>query len=256
MLVKIFFFLFFLQSCYSPPGPALSSPVSTSPLNANSYVVAIDIGHTMNHPGVIGARGVPEFLFNQNLAMMLKKELDKQGFTQSFIINPKGNDIALKDRTKIARDNNADIFLSIHHDSVQPKYLSKWVVQGDTTLYSDEFQGYSLFYSEKSAMPKRSLQLAQNLGAVFRENGFTPTLHHAEPIKGENRELVDKQKGIYRFDDLVVLKTSSMPAVLIESGVLINRDEELLLSNPVYQRMLVLSMVKAVSNFCKGNESR
>ena len=39
-----------------------------------------------------------------------------------------------------------------------------------------------------------------------------PTFHHAEPIKGENRELVNRDLGIYRFDDLIVLKSAATPA--------------------------------------------
>ena len=56
--------------------------------------------------------------------------------------------------------------------------------------------------------------------------GLKPSLHHSEPIKGENRELIDKELGIYIFDDLKVLKNSYSPAFLFEAGVIVNRKEE------------------------------
>jgi hypothetical protein len=66
----------------------------------------------------------------------------------------------------------------------------------------------------------------------FRANNVFESLpaagraHHAEPIKGENRELVNPELGIYRFDDLIVLKSAAMPAALLECGVIVNRSEE------------------------------
>ncbi|MBF0433630.1 MAG: N-acetylmuramoyl-L-alanine amidase [Fibrobacteria bacterium] len=250
MFVLFLSFILLLSSCCTRS--ALDENIQHTGLQnpeSKDFSVAIDIGHTVKHPGVMGARGIGEFFFNQNLSVMLQTELSKKGYATSFIINPKGEDISLQDRTRIAKEKKADILISLHHDSAQPKYLSKWVVEGDTLFYSDEFQGYSLFYSEKSTLPKESFRLATLLGQSFRQNHFRPTLHHAEAIDGENRPLIDKEKGVYRFDDLVVLKTSTIPAVLIECGVLINRDEELLLTNPVYQRMLVLSIVQAIETF-------
>jgi N-acetylmuramoyl-L-alanine amidase len=46
------------------------------------------------------------------------------------------------------------------------------------------------------------------------------------------RELIDADAGVYRFDQLVVLKMTRMPAVLIEAGSIINRPEELELGTP------------------------
>ena len=62
-----------------------------------------------------------------------------------------------------------------------------------------------------------------------------PTLHHAEKIKGENRELIDRELGIYLFDDLVVLRTAQCPAVLFESGVIINPYDDFLVKSHEYR---------------------
>jgi hypothetical protein len=73
-----------------------------------------------------------------------------------------------------------------------------------------------------------------------------------QSLSGENRELRDTEKGIYRFDDLVVLRTAKMPAVLFEAGVIVNREEEALLVDPVFQNRLALSVARSVTNFCEG----
>ncbi|MDM8558593.1 N-acetylmuramoyl-L-alanine amidase [Candidatus Parabeggiatoa sp. HSG14] len=225
---------------------------STVPLcTKESFVVAIDIGHSIRRFGTTSAKGIGEFYFNKNLAKMLWKSLFQAGFTQAFLINEKGANITLKKRTAIAKRKNADLFIAIHHDSVQPRYLSSWRYKGKKRFYSDVFQGYSIFYSEKNRQVQRSLSFANLLGAEMRHNLFVPTLHHAEKIKGENRELVNKDKGIYRFDNLVVLKTATMPAVLLEAGLIVNRKEENLLSNPTYQKKLVLSVIAAIEKACR-----
>jgi len=208
--------------------------------------LAIDIGHTKESHGATSSRGVGEYYFNQDIAKLLQLGLLQRGFTSTFILNENGSNISLSMRTDLAKKQRARLLLSIHHDSVQPKYLQSWDYQEEERLYCDLFQGYSIFYSEKNNAPRKSLQFATLLGKELRRNEFVPTLHHAEPIEGENRELVDKEEGIYRVDDFVVLKTAEMPAVLLECGVILNRDEEILLSNPVYRRVLVSSIINAI----------
>jgi N-acetylmuramoyl-L-alanine amidase len=46
------------------------------------------------------------------------------------------------------------------------------------------------------------------------------------------RELVDATNGVYRYDQLIVLRTTQMPAVLLEAGSIVNRKEELELAKP------------------------
>lgn len=67
---------------------------------------------------------------------------------------------------------------------------------------------------------------AREIGERLRAAGETPSLYHADPIRGENRPLIDARLGIHRFDDLVVLRTARVPALLIEAGVIVNPREE------------------------------
>lgn len=216
----------------------------------NDFRLAIDIGHTPNKPGAISARGRAEYEFNKVLAQELLDALGQDGYASAFIINPEGREIALRDRTAIAAARQADLFLSVHHDSVQPHYLYTWTVDGSRLRYSDKFRGYSLFVSAKQSRMSESLGFAKRLGGALREQGLTPTLHHAEEIDGENRPLLDADKGIYRFDDLIVLKTATMPAVLFEAGVIVHRQEEELLRSPEYRRNLINATRIALDQYC------
>jgi N-acetylmuramoyl-L-alanine amidase len=218
---------------------------------AEDFIIAIDIGHTINTPGATSARGVPEYLFNQNIGTRLHRELlhDKR-FKNSFIINETGDDISLAARAAIANQRGAHLLVSIHHDSVQPKDLSQWLCEGSILPYCDKFTGYSLFYSELNRRPLDSLIFAVILGSEMLQSHFCPTLHHAEKFTGGDKDLVDKTRGIYKYNKLVVLKEANMPAVLFECGIIKNRNEELLLGDPQYQHKLVAALLKAIKLFC------
>ena len=98
---------------------------------AEDFIIAIDIGHTINTPGATSARGVPEYLFNKNIATLLHKQLlQDTRLKHSFIINETGDDISLAARAAIANQRGAHLLVSIHHDSVQPKELSQWLCEG------------------------------------------------------------------------------------------------------------------------------
>lgn len=199
----------------------------------------------------LAPEGYKNFILIKILRNFCLETLTNMDSKKTFIINERGNDISLTERTAMADKLKADLLLSIHHDSVQPQYLLPWIYEGKEFFYCDKFNGYSLFYSERNHESESSLEFAHLLGSELQSNLFVPTLHHAEKIKGENRLLVDKEKGIYEFSDLIVLKTAKMPALLIECGIIVNRNEEILLSNPVYQKMIVLSIRNAVEKFCE-----
>ncbi|MCP5159257.1 MAG: N-acetylmuramoyl-L-alanine amidase [Gammaproteobacteria bacterium] len=226
-----------------------------TPVHASCFGsrIALDAGHSLQRPGARSARGRPEVAFNLMLAQVVATTLRAQG-DEVVLVNPEGTVLNLVARTRQAQAAGADLFLSLHHDSVQPRYLQPWQPQpGHTEHYSDRFTGFSLFVSAQQADPKHvaaSRALAMQLGAALRAAGLTPSLHHAEPIPGEGRILLDADWGVYRFDELIVLKTATMPAVLLEAGILVNRAEEERLRDPTYQQRIATAIGQALHRDC------
>ena len=217
-----------------------------------TFAIAVDPGHTIDSPGATSARGIPEVHFNTHLASRLVRALQKAGFDTVFLTNPDGAPIALLDRSRIANDRDARLFLSIHHDAAQPQFFSTWSHQGVRRSYTDDFKGHSLFVSQQNGDASGSLRFARLLGDRLRSRCFAPTLHHAEKIAGESRELLDVERGIYRFDDLAVLRSTRMPAVLFEAGLIVNRHEETLLRSARYQTRMIAAITDAIVDFCAG----
>lgn len=191
--------------------------------------VAVDAGHTVGNPGASSARGIPEFQFNLALAKALKNSLLAND-CQVTMVNEDGDTGALKERA--AKAGDARLFVSIHHDSVQPYYLETWEFEGVDRRFSDRFSGYSLFVSRDNPFPGKSLQCASAIGAALQASGYPPSYYHAEPIPGENRPFADRANGVHYYDQLVVLHTATQPAVLIEAGVIVNRESEQVLAMP------------------------
>src|SRR5262249_28664279 len=89
------------------------------------------------------------------------------------------------------------------------------------------------------------------LGRQLKNRGLTYTRHYTEAMMGNRRRhLVDADVGVYRYDQLVVLRTTRMPAVLLEAGSIISRDEELLLNSASHQALIGAAVTEAVKTFC------
>lgn len=205
--------------------------------------VAIDVGHYLKQPGVISARGVPEFEYNRTLALEIEEALQRAGHETLLI----GADGLMEDLAKRApQAKQMDLFISVHHDSVQARYLSVWEYDGVERHYSDRFAGFSLFVSRNNGHPGRSLRCASAIGAALRQAGYTPSRYHADPVLGENRPFADEENGVHYFDNLAVLRTAKISALLFEAGVIVNRDEELRMRDPAVRRTIAEGVARAV----------
>lgn len=220
-----------------------------STVNKNNFIVAIDVGHTMKQSGAVSSRGTKEYKFNKLIADKLLKEIINKGFVNSFLVNDYGETSDLNRRTVIINNHKTNLLISIHHDSVQPFYLKSWTYNQKKLFCCDKYEGFSIFYSTKNSYPQKSILFAELLGDEMLRKGLSPSLHHSENITGENRKLVNQRKGIYEYDDLIILRKSEMPAVLFECGIIVNRNEEKKLTNPVYQDKIINAIVQAILKY-------
>jgi N-acetylmuramoyl-L-alanine amidase len=213
--------------------------------------IAIDVGHFLEKPGVISARGVSEFEYNRTLALEIAQALERDRH-RVILIGADGLASDLGRRAPLA--NGMDLLISVHHDSVQPRFISLWEFDGMERKYSDRFSGFSLFVSRLNPEVERSLRCASAAGAALKRAGFTPSRYHADPILGENRPFADEENGVHYFDNLAVLRTARVPALLFEAGVIIHREEEFRMRDPAVRARMAASIVEAVAS-CTNGES-
>lgn len=142
--------------------------------------------------------------------------------------------VKLHMRTWEAR--GADLFLSIHHDSVRERWLPK----------AAEFSGFSLFVSRHNPDVEKSTRCASAIGAEMRATGLTPSRYHADPVRGENRPFADEENGVHFYDNLSVAKTARVPSVLFEAGVVVNAEDERRVTEPVMRGRIADAIARGV----------
>jgi N-acetylmuramoyl-L-alanine amidase len=229
-----------------------ASPARTACTPAK-FKSVLDVGHTVTSPGAMSARGSSEYSFNLRLARRIEQELRDGGFAKTTVLITEGDGrTQLFRRSKRANAIAPDVLLSIHHDSVPQPYLEPWTHDGVQRSYSDRFSGYSVFISRDAPKAKASLVFAKLLSNELINRDLRFTLHYADTIKSESRVLLDRNLGVYAYDELVVLYRSKAPAVLFEAGMIVNRDEELALASAEQQTTIAAAFHVAVVKFCES----
>ncbi|WJR81743.1 N-acetylmuramoyl-L-alanine amidase [Bradyrhizobium sp. NP1] len=221
--------------------------------NPAKFRIVLDVGHTAESEGAISARNVAEFSFNLRLARQIAEKLKAEGFAETRLLVTEGKARpSLFKRVAAANDLHADLLLSIHHDSVPDKMLENWEFEGKKSHFSDRFSGYSVFVSRNNPDFKTSLSFAELVGREMKAEGLHYAEQYTQAIMGHYQHpLLNKETGVYSYDELVVLRKARMPAVLLEAGSIINRDEELKMDSPERRNIISSSVTAAVKEFCE-----
>jgi N-acetylmuramoyl-L-alanine amidase len=238
-------------------GPVSLSPaalkLATPRCDPSKFRIVLDVGHTAESEGAISARNVSEFVFNLRLAKRIEEKLKAEGFAQTKLLLTEGKARrSLVKRVAAANNLPADLLLSIHHDSVPNKFLEDWEFEGRKSHFSDRFSGYSVFVSRDNPDFQTSLSFAELIGKEMKAQGLEYATQYTQAIMGRHqRPLLNKETGVYRYDELIVLRKTRMAAVLLEAGSIINRDEELKMSSPERRDIISSGVTAAVKEFCE-----
>ena len=239
------------KSQAAKPAAAAPRPVATT-CDPAKFRIVLDVGHTAKSEGATSARNVAEFSFNLRLAQRVEQKLKSAGFAATRLLVTEGKARAsLVKRVAVANSLPADLFLSIHHDSVPNSMLENWEFEGKKARFSDRFSGYSVFVSHTNPEFKTSLEFAELLARELKGRGLEYAHQYTDPVMGRYRHpILNKETGVYSYDDLVVLRSTRMPAVLMEAGSIINRDEELKMDSAERRDIVSGAVATALKKFC------
>ncbi|HSH35324.1 N-acetylmuramoyl-L-alanine amidase family protein [Schnuerera sp.] len=185
-------------------------------IKPSDRIIVIDPGHGGYQPGTI-QNGIEEKDVNLSVSLKLNESLEELGYT-TIMTRDDDSFVDLYDRAKIANRNQADLFISIHANSIGNPNISGIQV---------------LYHSKDKDKVKKEDTLA--LAKIMME----------ELTNGTGAE----DKGLLPREKTVVIRDTSMPSVLIELGFLTNKEEARLLTDDDYQNLLVESIIKGIEKY-------
>ena len=189
------------------------------------------------------------------MAKELKKQLDRKGKYKVFLTRSTDVFIPLRQRVKIARKHNADLFLSIHADSAANRKATGLSVYTLSETASDK-EAAALAERENKAdviaglnMVEQSKEVNDVLISLAQRETRNRSSEFARCIELEMRKSVKLISDTHRFAGFAVLKAPDVPSVLLEMGYLSNKNEERLLRQESYRRKIATSAVKAIDRY-------
>jgi N-acetylmuramoyl-L-alanine amidase len=234
------------------PAPQSTAEAVTAP--ARKPLIVIDPGHGGIDPGALGAHTMEK---NITLAMakQLRKTLLATGRFRVVLTRDKDIFIPLRDRFKIARDQGADLFMSLHADS-NPGTPARGASVYTLSDKASDAEAEALANKENKSDVIAGVDLSEESQTV---SGILIDLAQRETTNLSSRFasiLVNDLKSdtimlenSHRFAGFAVLKAPDVPSVLLEMGYISNDQDEKLLTDPAHQKVLAGSIARAIEDY-------
>jgi N-acetylmuramoyl-L-alanine amidase len=241
------------------PVPADDAPAAAPDGKARAPIrrIVVDAGHGGHDPGAVGPRRVREKDVTLAIARRLARKLRAAGF-EVALTRDDDRYLALEERTALANTARGDLFVSIHANA-HPRRNRSGVETYFLNVTDDRYAA-RLAARENGADPGEvpqdgellrilsDLDARASAGASRRLAGLVQR-EVTRSVRGEVgavRDLGVKSALFY------VLLGARMPAVLVETGFISNRDEERRLASGRYQDAVATAIARAVSAFAEG----
>lgn len=230
--------------------------VPDDPRTANRKpVIVLDPGHGGVDPGAIGVSGVYEKNITLAAAREFRTLLEATGRYEVHLTRDRDVFLRLRDRITVARRHNADLFVSIHADSIKNPSVRGLAVYTLSEKASDG-EAAALAEAENKAdiiagidLSHESAEVTNILIDLAQRETLNLSSHMAQVVVSELKRDVRLLPRSHRFAGFAVLKAPDVASILVELGYLSNADEERLLRTAEYRGKLGRAFVRAVDHF-------
>jgi N-acetylmuramoyl-L-alanine amidase len=234
-----------------PPGGAIGLPRVDGPPDAGRPLVVIDPGHGGHDPGA-GNGSLKEKALTLALAKALRDRLVREGGIRVALTRGDDRFLVLSERSGIARGLGADLFVSIHADSVESGDAS------GASVYTLSRRGSSEAAARIAAKENRADMIngvslshtSDAVSAILVDLSQDETLAKSDAFA---RLVLREASGKLRLRDetvqsaaFVVLKSPDLPSVLIESGYISNASDASLLASPLGRETFARAAASAI----------
>lgn len=238
-----------------PPGAPARKPVKNK-----RRVIVIDPGHGGADPGALAPSGVYEKDITLAAAKDFKRRLEATKRYEVHLTRDGDTFIRLRERIAFARAKNADLFISLHADTLTAKGVRGLSVYTLSEKASDK-EAADLAEKENKADLIAGIDLSSenpNVTNILIDLAQRETMNEsarfAGQLVGELRRVSQVLPQAHRFAGFAVLKAPDVPSVLLEMGFLSNPLDERALTDPAYRAKMAESLVQAVTRFFATNQ--
>lgn len=223
------------------------------------FTVVIDPGHGGIDGGARGVSGAVEKDITLSFSKELKKKLEAKDNIRVFMTRETDKFLRLRERVGIARQYEADLFLSVHADTIRFRGVRGATVYTVSDKASDEMaqaiaNRENLVDELAGIAPEEtSHEVTDILMDLLRRETQTFSIRFARSLVGEMSQSVELIKNPHRFAGFKVLTAPDVPSVLLELGYLSNPKDEALLRDSKWRERASNSIVSAVVRFAEAH---
>lgn len=231
--------------------------INRAPEAKNSdFVVVIDAGHGGIDSGASGVSGTLEKNVTLKFAQTLRDLLQQEKNFKVVMTREDDSFLRLGERVRIARQHEADLFISIHADSIRQSYIRGATVYTISDQASDavaramaerENKSDSLAGYEIDEAP----EVADILLDLTRRETHIFSLGFADHVIDSLKDEIFLINNPHRFAGFQVLKAPDVPSVLLELGYLSNKQDEKLITDPAWREKMAKRLVVAIKLFAE-----
>jgi N-acetylmuramoyl-L-alanine amidase len=238
-----------------PVMPSDASRIAMQP-GMRTLVVAIDPGHGGQDPGAIGPTGKREKDVTLAVARELARQVNATPGLRAYLTRDTDVFIPLPMRAQRARAARADIFISIHADAAENRSATGSSVYVLSTKGASSQRARWLADKENAADLIGGVSLQRTEGTLanvlldLAQSGYMKASEDAAGhVLGGLKRIGNNHKPNLERANFAVLRTSDMPAMLVETAFISNPEEERRLIDPAYQRRIAGAVLDGVHTF-------
>jgi N-acetylmuramoyl-L-alanine amidase len=213
----------------------------------------IDAGHGGHDPGAISPdTGLEEKDVTLKIAEAIRDQLVKSGRVRVALTRDDDRYLQLRERYQIARRLHADLFISIHCDSVATPDAAGATAYTLSEVASDK-EAARLAARENKAdvisgvnLGATSSDVSSLLIDLAQRETMNASAAFAQLLGREAKPLIPTRDQFHRMASLMVLKAADMPSILFETGYISNPDQAAFLNSPAGEQKIAESVRKAV----------
>jgi N-acetylmuramoyl-L-alanine amidase len=240
-----------LSIALDPPSNSLPRPRIYGP--KGRPLVVIDAGHGGHDPGTISTvTGQREKDVTLAIAKRIKDELIASGRVRVALTREDDRFYVLRERSAIARNVSADLFISIHADAAPSPDAKGATLYTLSEVASDREAAALAARENKTDVVKgvnlggENADVASILIDLAQRETMNSSVRFANLVKREGGSLIPFRDGYHRMAGFAVLKAPDTPAILMEVGYMTNADDVARLHSPEGQQRIAGGLRKAI----------